>query len=156
VHFLRWIHRGSEDVCTHCYQCSADAVVCRKGSKIPYSSGKPLNIHYPSYTHSTSDTAHTKFEILPLIEYTKDIATFEAFPPVSFVEPGGAMKITIRLTPLKLGQFKIPLIVSIAGSVDPPLQTLLSCTCIGPSIVLDQTEVCILPLSSPRLNAPYL
>jgi hypothetical protein len=51
------------------------------------------------------------------------------------------MKITIRLTPLKLGPFKIPLIVSIAGSVDPPLQTLLSCTCVGPRIVLDQTEV---------------
>jgi hypothetical protein len=45
------------------------------------------------------------------------------------------------MTPVKLGQFKIPVMISIAGSVDPPLQSLLSCTCTGPKIVLDQTEV---------------
>jgi hypothetical protein len=66
------------------------------------------------------------------------------------------MKITIRLTPLKLGQFKIPLIVSIAGSVDPPLQTLLSCTCVGPTIVLDQTEVWCAFSVYRALHAPLL
>lgn len=50
-------------------------------------------------------------------------------------------QILIRMTPVKLGQFKIPVMISIAGSVDPPLQSLLSCTCTGPKIVLDQTEV---------------
>ena len=31
--------------------------------------------------------------------------------------------------------------VGVAGSVDPPAQVLLCCTCVGPLIVLDQTEV---------------
>ena len=42
---------------------------------------------------STSDVAHTKFEILPQIEYTKDIATFDASPSLSYVLPGGSMKV---------------------------------------------------------------
>jgi hypothetical protein len=90
---------------------------------------------------SLSTTVHTKFEILPQMEYTKTIAVFEPMPAISFVEPGGTMKVLIRMTPVKLGQFKIPVMVSIGGSVDPPLQSLLSCTCTGPKIVLDQTEV---------------
>ena len=31
--------------------------------------------------------------------------------------------------------------ISVSGSTDPPLQALLSCNCIGPKIVVDQTEV---------------
>lgn len=45
------------------------------------------------YMYSMSATAHTKFEILPQMEYTKTIAIFEPMPAVSFVEPGGTMKV---------------------------------------------------------------
>ena len=31
--------------------------------------------------------------------------------------------------------------VGVAGSVDPPAQVLLCCTCVGPLVELDQTEV---------------
>ena len=39
------------------------------------------------------------------------------------------------------GQYKIPLMVGVAGSVDPPAQILLCCNCVGPHIELDQAEV---------------
>jgi hypothetical protein len=39
------------------------------------------------------------------------------------------------------GQYKIPMMVGVAGSVDPPAQVLLCCSCVGPHIELDQTEV---------------
>lgn len=39
------------------------------------------------------------------------------------------------------GQFKIPMMVGVAGSVDPPAQVLLCCSCVGPRIELDQAEV---------------
>ena len=57
------------------------------------------------------------------------------------MEKSGSVKIIIRMTPEKLGQFKIPILISIAGSVEPPIQALISCTCTGPKVVLDHTEV---------------
>jgi hypothetical protein len=39
------------------------------------------------------------------------------------------------------GQYKIPMMVGVAGSVDPPAQVLLCCHCVGPHIELDQAEV---------------
>ena len=73
--------------------------------------------------------------------YSTNIATYEAIPSVGFVERNGSVKIIIRMTPGKLGTFKIPVLIAIAGSVDPPIQALISCTCTGPRVVLDQTEV---------------
>ena len=59
---------------------------------------------------------------------------FFFFPLIllGFVEKNGSVKIIIRMTPEKLGQFKIPVLIAIAGSVEPPIQALISCTCTGP------------------------
>eukprot|EP01042_Synura_sphagnicola_P007280 gene7280-9325_t len=88
-----------------------------------------------------SDIVFTKFQILPQQQYTKTIASFEADPPYGVVKPSDKMTIRIKLTPEKLGNSKVPVMISIAGSQEPPIQAALVCTAVGPRVTLDKTEL---------------
>ena len=47
----------------------------------------------------------------------------------------------IRLIPEKLGTSKVPIMLQVAGSLEPPLQAALVFNCIGPRILVDQREL---------------
>jgi hypothetical protein len=90
---------------------------------------------------NASQTIRTKFEIQPQLDYTKSTAGYEADPAIGFIEPGESMVVNIRLIAEKLGQGKVPLSLTVAGSLEPPIQAALNFNCIGPRIVVDQREV---------------
>jgi hypothetical protein len=88
-----------------------------------------------------SDVLHTKFEMMPQLTYTKYFATYEAEPSVGVIEPGDTMRVTMRLVADKLANFKMPVMVSIAGSKEPPLTATLQYACVGPRVKADATEI---------------
>jgi hydrocephalus-inducing protein len=88
-----------------------------------------------------SDVLHTKFEMMPQLTYTKYFASYEAEPSVGVIEPGDTMKVTMRLVADKLANFKMPVLVSIAGSKEPPLTATLQYSCVGPRVKTDVTEI---------------
>ena len=91
--------------------------------------------------YNMSDIVHTKFEFLPQMPYTKSIATYEMEPSSGVIEPGDSMRIKIRLVTLKLGQIKIPIMLTVAGSVESPIQAIVIATAVGPKVVVDATEL---------------
>ena len=88
-----------------------------------------------------SDKVYTKFEILPQAAFTKATATYEAEPGLAVIEPSDSMDVVIRLVAEKLGQFKIPIAVSVAGSQEPPIKAVLNFSVVGPKVVVDQPDV---------------
>lgn len=88
-----------------------------------------------------SNVVCTKFEVLPQLQYTKNIATFEAEPSIGVVEPNDSMTVKIRLIAEKLGPFKMPVVIAVTGSQDAPIQATLFCTAIGPRVLADKTEL---------------
>lgn len=90
---------------------------------------------------NTSEVVRTKYEILPQQPHTTAIATFEADPPVGFIEPGESAIVKVRLVVDKLGQSKVPITVAVAGSLEPPINAALNFNCIGPRVIVDKPEV---------------
>ena len=90
---------------------------------------------------NNSDIVFTKFQVLPQQQYTKTIACYVADPPYGVVPPDGEMSIKIRMTAEKLGNSKVPVMISIAGSQEPPIQAALVCTAVGPRVLVDKTEL---------------
>ena len=72
---------------------------------------------------------------------TLSIASYEAIPPVGSVPPNGSTKVKIKVIGEKLGQFRLPVMVSIAGSVEPPLQSSVVANCVGPKISLSHENI---------------
>ena len=90
---------------------------------------------------NTSSVVRTKYEILPQLQYTTSIAVYEPEAAVGFIEPNGTVDVMIRLVAQKIGSFRIAVAVAILGSTDPPLQVSLSCSSIGPRLVIDKPEL---------------
>lgn len=88
-----------------------------------------------------STTVHTKFEISPQPKHTLSVASYETVPSVAVIEPGDSMNVKVRLIGQKLGPFKVPLTINIAGSQEPPIQAVLSFNTVGPKIAVDCTEL---------------
>jgi len=88
-----------------------------------------------------STVVRTKYEMLPQQPHTTSIATFEADPPVGFIDPGESVVVKVRLVVDKLGQAKVPIAVTVAGSLEPPLQAALNFNCIGPRVLVEKPEV---------------
>eukprot|EP01032_Pedospumella_encystans_P008479 gene8479-10061_t len=88
-----------------------------------------------------SPIVRTKFEIMPQLKQTKSVGTFETEPSIAVIEPGDSMTVKVRLIAQKLGPFKLPLTINVAGSKEPPLQAVLSFNTIGPKIALALTEM---------------
>ena len=88
-----------------------------------------------------SDIVHTKFEILPQLKQTKSVATFETEPAIAVIEPSDSMNVKIRLVAQKLGPFKVPMTIAVAGSSEPPLQAVLAFNTVGPKVSVDCTEL---------------
>eukprot|EP01041_Mallomonas_annulata_P003640 gene3640-7257_t len=90
---------------------------------------------------NTSDIVYTTFSVLPQQHYTKTIAYYEAEPSSGVIAPGDKMSVKVTLTAEKLGNAKVPIMVTVSGSQEPPIQAALVCTAIGPNVTLDQTEI---------------
>jgi hydrocephalus-inducing protein len=88
-----------------------------------------------------STAVHTKFEIAPQPKHTLSVASYETVPSVAVIEPGDSMNVKVRLMGQKLGPFKVPLTITIAGSTEPPMQAVLSFNTVGPKVVVDCTEL---------------
>eukprot|EP01034_Spumella_vulgaris_P022205 gene22205-28319_t len=88
-----------------------------------------------------SSEVHTKFEILPQPKQTRSVATYETDPQVAVIEPSGTVVVKIRLVAQKLGPFKVPMILTVAGSLEPPIQAVLSFNTVGPKIIVGSTEL---------------
>ena len=88
-----------------------------------------------------SKDVHTKFEIAPQAKQTKSLASFETEPSVAIIEPGDSMKVKVRLVAQKLGSFKLPMMISVVGSQEPPMQAVLSFNSVGPKITVGSSEL---------------
>ena len=90
---------------------------------------------------NASNTVRTKYEILPQAEYSKVVAEYEPDPAIGFIEPGESTTVKIRVIAEKLGQGRVPISLTVAGSLEPPVQAALVFNCVGPKIVVDQREI---------------
>jgi len=88
-----------------------------------------------------SPTVHTKFEVMAQLKQTKAVVSFHAEPARAVIEPGDSMSVTVCLTALKLGSYKVPMTILVAGSNEPPLQAVIQFKAVGPKIEVDQTEM---------------
>jgi hypothetical protein len=88
-----------------------------------------------------SSVVHTKFEILPQLKQTKSVGTYEVEPSVAVIEPSDSIFVKIRLVTQSLGSFKVPVLIAVAGSLEPPLQAALVFNTIGPRISIGSTEL---------------
>ena len=77
-----------------------------------------------------------KYEIIAQDPSTFQIASYEAIPPVGSVPPNSETKVKIRTIGEKLGNFRLPLMLQISGSVEPPLQSSIVANVVGPKISL--------------------
>uniref|UniRef100_A0A7S2QVW6 MSP domain-containing protein n=2 Tax=Triparma pacifica TaxID=91992 RepID=A0A7S2QVW6_9STRA len=77
-----------------------------------------------------------KYEIISQDPSTFQIATYEAIPPIGSVPPNSETKVKIKTIGEKLGNFRLPLMLQISGSVEPPLQSSIVANVIGPKISL--------------------
>lgn len=88
-----------------------------------------------------SNAVHTKFEIAPQPKQTKSVASYEIIPSVAVIEPGDSMKVKIRLVAQKLGAFKLPMMISVAGSQEPPMQAVVEFNSVGPKVSVGCQEL---------------
>ena len=88
-----------------------------------------------------SKDVHTKFEIAPQPKQTKSVASYETEPSVAVIEPGDSIRVKIRLVAQKLGPFKLPMMISVVGSQEPPMQGVLSFNTVGPKITVGSAEL---------------
>ena len=88
-----------------------------------------------------SPTVHTKFEVMAQLKQTKAVVSFHTEPARAVIEPGDSMNVVVCLTALKLGSYKVPMTILVAGSNEPPLQAVIQFKAIGPKIEVDQTEM---------------
>ena len=102
-------------------------------------------LRYPSVQElvvtNVSSVVNTKIDFLPQQEYSKNIAVYSAEPQVCVVPAGGSRVVTFTLLSQKLGNFKVPVVLNVAGSQEPPLNLALGCVSVGPKIVADVTEL---------------
>lgn len=71
---------------------------------------------------NTHPELSAKYEILAQEDSTTEIATYEGLPSLGAIPPNCHHPVKIQLTSDKLGSFRLPMHVSIRGSVEPPLQ----------------------------------
>ena len=90
---------------------------------------------------NTDTQLSAKYEVISQDPSTLSIASYEAIPPVGSVPPSGSTKVKIKVVGEKLGQFRLPVMLSIAGSVEPPLQSSVVATCVGPKITLSSEQI---------------
>jgi hypothetical protein len=81
------------------------------------------------------------YTVIPQDPSTTVIASYEAIPPTGCVPPASETAIQIKTYGEKLGQYRLPVMISVAGSVEPPLQTSIVSTCVGPIINLSEKEL---------------
>ena len=77
-----------------------------------------------------------KYEIISQDPSTFQIASYEAIPPIGSVPPNSETKVKIKTIGEKLGNFRLPLMLQISGSVEPPLQSSIVANVVGPKISL--------------------
>ena len=77
-----------------------------------------------------------RYAIAPQDPSSAGIAIFETLSPEGTIPAGGRVEVAVRLTCQRLGAFRIPIIASIAGSVEPPLRATLEATGVGPRVLL--------------------
>ena len=82
-----------------------------------------------------------KYEVIAQDPSTFMIASYEAIPPIGSVPPNSETRVKIRVIGEKLGNFRLPLMLSIAGSVEPPLQSSVVANVVGPKIALFHKEL---------------
>jgi hydrocephalus-inducing protein len=75
------------------------------------------------------------------LKQTRSVGTYETEPSVAVIEPGDFMDVKVRLIGQKLGPFKLPMTIQVAGSKEPPLTAVLAFNTIGPKIAVDATEM---------------
>lgn len=90
---------------------------------------------------NTSSVVETKISFLPQQQYSKNLANYTAIPSVVVIPAGGSEKVLIKFRSEKLGPFKIPVSIVVAGSQEPPIQAALSCNSIGPTVLIDKTDI---------------
>jgi len=90
---------------------------------------------------NTSNELCAKFAVVPQEQSTKAVAEFYAEPSEGSIPAGEEGTVTIRLVCVKLGQFRLPLSVTVAGSVLPPMQATITATVTGPRVVIEPSEI---------------
>lgn len=88
-----------------------------------------------------STIVHTKFEISEQPKHTRSVCSYETSPSVAVIEPGDVITVKVRLIGQKLGSYKVPVTINIAGSQEPPMQAVLSFNTVGPRVVVGSTEL---------------
>jgi len=90
---------------------------------------------------NTDPVLSAKYEVISQDPSTLSIASYEAIPPVGSVPPNTTTKVAIKVIGEKLGNFRLPVMLSIAGSVEPPLQSSVVANCVGPKITLSHEAI---------------
>eukprot|EP01033_Poteriospumella_lacustris_P008315 gene8315-5998_t len=89
-----------------------------------------------------SGIVHTKFEIAEQPKHTRSVCSYECTPSVAVIEPSDSIIVKVRLIGQKLGAYKVPVTIQIAGSQEPPMQAVLSFHTVGPKVVvMNSTEL---------------
>lgn len=83
----------------------------------------------------------TKFEVLEQPKQTRSVVSYETDPAIAVIPAGESLTVKVRLVGIKLGSFKVPLTIAVAGSIEPPLQTVLAFNTVGPKIIVECTEL---------------
>ncbi|GMH58813.1 hypothetical protein TrST_g5240 [Triparma strigata] len=122
-------------------ECKVPKIVI-KNKEVPYGD---CFIRFP-YTEelilvNDDPDLSAKYEVIAQDPATTAIASYETIPPVGSVPPNSETKVKIRAIGEKLGNFRLPLMLSIAGSVEPPLQSSIVANCIGPKLSLSHTQI---------------
>lgn len=102
-------------------------------------------IRYPYEQEMTlinnSNVVETKCTILPQQQFSKSVAKYTVEPETVVVPIGGSSNVKFTFHSEKLGNFKIPVVLVIAGSQEPPMQASISCVSVGPIVESDKTEI---------------
>ena len=90
---------------------------------------------------NNSNVVETKCTILPQQQFSKSVAKYTVEPETVVVPIGGSSNVKFTFHSEKLGNFKIPVVLVIAGSQEPPMQASISCNSVGPRVECDKTEI---------------
>ncbi|CAM9191035.1 unnamed protein product, partial [Phaeothamnion confervicola] len=82
-----------------------------------------------------------RFRFLPQDAATHSAARATAEPAEGTVPPGGRAEVTLWLSCERLGPFRLPLVVEVGGSAEPPLPLVLSANGVGPLVRPDQDAI---------------
>lgn len=82
-----------------------------------------------------------RFEIGEQDDHSRAIATYTASEFRGVVRPNDKVRVDIDLACEKIGSIRLPMLITVPGSIDLPLAVTLTATGCGPKVEIDQPEI---------------